>query len=262
MNYNNNLANDIWFNQPNKDVDYMRCLFEATSNAERALAICDGLKVGDFSLKKELISLLNSNVEPNVLNLCVRLFASVATHEDFQNVDNLRFLSTAKLESLETFVTTSTDAMTLQVIPFLISLLNDDRCNETLKVSIYDALDCYLNLYDTLGDECNISMVEDFCASEIKTIDPTKYYYERELAFPGNLVKKLIQRAIISLRNRESLKSHVIPSLLSIWSGKRCPVDYNTIITDEKYNNLMRWVDELSHMKWERGKKYFYGIEV
>ena len=37
-----------------------------------------------------------------------------------------------------------------------------------------------------------------------------------------------------SLRDRTTYNVVTIPSVLSIWSGIKCPIQYDTIITNEK----------------------------
>lgn len=50
----------------------------------------------------------------------------------------------------------------------------------------------------------------------------------------------------LSLREKTPFDVVTIPSILSIWSGIKCPVQYGTIITDEKYRELMSHIDSLT----------------
>jgi hypothetical protein len=50
-----------------------------------------------------------------------------------------------------------------------------------------------------------------------------------------------------------------IPILLSVWSGKRCPVQYETLMDEEIFQQLTDYIGTLSKRSWERGRKYFYG---
>ena len=55
------------------------------------------------------------------------------------------------------------------------------------------------------------------------------------------------------------LGKDLIPTLLSIWSGIKCPVEYNTVVNEEKFKQLLSYVEGLSEMDWRSGGKYFYG---
>lgn len=54
----------------------------------------------------------------------------------------------------------------------------------------------------------------------------------------------------------------IIPSLLSIWSGVKCPVEYDTVINDNKLKETISYIDKLSKMDWQTGVKYFYANPV
>ncbi len=51
---------------------------------------------------------------------------------------------------------------------------------------------------------------------------------------------------MIAANNEEQLKMELIPSLLSIWTGKRVPADYNTIISASNYKDFIDCINELS----------------
>ena len=63
---------------------------------------------------------------------------------------------------------------------------------------------------------------------------------------------------MISLRDKKTFDMVTIPSILSIWSGVKCHVQYGAIITDEKYRGLMLYIDSLTKKEWKIGEKYFY----
>ncbi|MRS08065.1 hypothetical protein EKV65_11085 [Bacillus anthracis] len=54
----------------------------------------------------------------------------------------------------------------------------------------------------------------------------------------------------------------LIPSLLSIWTGKRVPADYNTIISASNYKDFIDCINERESENWEKGQKYFYGYKL
>lgn len=60
-----------------------------------------------------------------------------------------------------------------------------------------------------------------------------------------------------SLRDRTTYNVVTIPSVLSIWSGIKCPIQYDTIITNEKHRELMSYIDVLTKKEWKIGKSIF-----
>lgn len=80
-----NLMNDIWYGPKRNpgEIDKLReLLTKISTEKDCILLINELLKVGDFSVKELLVQLLNSSKEDNVLNLSIRLFCSIATHDD------------------------------------------------------------------------------------------------------------------------------------------------------------------------------------
>ncbi|MCM3539112.1 Imm47 family immunity protein [Priestia endophytica] len=55
------------------------------------------------------------------------------------------------------------------------------------------------------------------------------------------------------------VKMESIPILLSVWSGKKCPVQYETLMDEEVFQQLTDYIGTLSKRSWERGREYFYG---
>ena len=264
MNYNNNLANDIWFGEVNKNANSYSIrskIAQSSSCAEKVLAVAEGLKLGDFSFKKDLVSLLHTSREDNVINLCIRLFASTATHNDLVDDNNLAFLATANQTAIEAFVTSATDFMSIFVISYLLAILEEWDDTE-IGVSIRDQLDEYLDMYAALGEACRLDEIGAFCVEKIPQYDKSTYYSKGNAAFPGDLTKTLSGRAFQALQSGDCLKMSIIPERLSIWSGNRCPASYNTVVTQRVYKQILQYIDELSRQKWLRGKKYFYGHEV
>ncbi|MBG9814555.1 hypothetical protein ABD68_24275 [Bacillus endophyticus] len=93
----------------------------------------------------------------------------------------------------------------------------------------------------------------------MNTLLPTFYYYNGEPIFPGNLTKSLVQRAFTAREQNTPVKMERIPILLSVWSGKKCPVQYEILVDEEVFQQLTDYINTLSERSWERGRKYFYG---
>jgi hypothetical protein len=93
-------------------------------------------------------------------------------------------------------------------------------------------------------------------------LTPGSYYYGGVPTHPGNLCKSLIETVALSRHNNSEFLLASIPTLLSVWSGKRCPVYYGDSINDLKMNDVFDYVSDLSKMQWEYGAKYFYGEKI
>ncbi|MFI8709446.1 Imm47 family immunity protein [Bacillus sp. NPDC077411] len=254
-----NMVKDIWYGEiPNDTIQTLKSqLKNATTEEECFRLINELLKLGDFSVKELLVQLMNSTQNEVILNLCISLFCSIATHDDLLDTSKLKFLSNASEDSVHTFVASAGDTLSYNVIPYLLALL--EEWEETfIEKAIRNTLTLMLGVSD---DYYELSMEEfrEIYSESIKNNDITKYYYHNNLSFPGNLVKELIPRVMISLREKNTFNVITIPSILSIWSGIKCPVQYGIVIDDQKYREWMSYIDALTKREWKVGEKYFYG---
>ena len=104
------------------------------------LLIAELLKKGDFSVKNLLIDLMNTTKDDAVLNLCIRLFCSVCTHEDLENPQNLNFLANVSELGALTFASSAINSLSYEVIPYLLALWEDWEDTD-VAVAIRDSLD-------------------------------------------------------------------------------------------------------------------------
>ncbi|WP_245700273.1 Imm47 family immunity protein [Paenibacillus glacialis] len=74
-----------------------------TTEKQCILLINDLLKLGGFTAKSLLIQLLNTATDENVMNLSIRLFCSVASHQDLLNNENLLFFPNVSEDNADTF---------------------------------------------------------------------------------------------------------------------------------------------------------------
>lgn len=91
------MVKDIWYGDiPNDKIENLKSkLKDVTTEKECFLLINELLKLGNFSVKGLLIQLMNSTQDEVILNLCTRLFCSIATHDDLLDTNKLKFLSNA-----------------------------------------------------------------------------------------------------------------------------------------------------------------------
>lgn len=255
----------IWYGKVNQmSLDELKgSLLSVQEERERILLIVEIMKKGDFSVKNLLVDLMNQTKDKTVLNLCIRLFCSVCTHDDLQNIGNLRFLDSASSFGAFTFVVGATATMSYQVIPYLLALWGQwDGFDSNLEIAIKDALDIFLNYRSTLSENATLDDVGNLYLDKIKTIDSDCYYYKVSPAFPGLLTQEIMTALYIAAQKREKYNLYVQFSLLSIFTGEKIPVDTDAVISRNELDLMIGYIDRLAEKNWIEGMKYFYGHPV
>lgn len=258
------LASGIWYG-PILDKQTIAKLKEGlvsiTTERECILSVMEILKSGDFSVKSILIGLMNSTEDEEVLNLCIRLFCSIATNEDLLNNENMAFLSKSSDTGVNTFAACAPTTLSYHVVPYLLVLLEEWE-DIYVEQTIRDSLDSILNYTSEISEQASIDEIGEIYLDKMKKLDKGKYYYKQDAVFPGNQAKQLISQAFSALKQSDDLKMSIIPSLLSIWSGEKCPVSYNTRMNQSELEAVTKYVTILSEKEWVVGNKYFYGHRV
>jgi Immunity protein 47 len=256
-----NLMNSVWFGEvPTlSQFEIKENILKSNTETEVLLNLIELYKTGDFTQKPLLIQLMNQTKDEAVLNLCIRVFLAVATHDDIKDSNNLRFLSKSSEETIDTFASAAITSLSLDIVPYLLALFEEwDEISETVLI-IKDSIDFFLNFEEQIDNEVTVEQLGDLYFKYCEENDTKSYYFEQKLAFPGNLAKKLIQRVMVAVNNKEPLRLELIPSLLSVWTGEKVPGEFNTIINESNYKDFIEYVDRLSKKNWNKGQKYFYG---
>lgn len=259
-----NLMNSIWFGEKStlSQSEIKENILKAVTESEVLFNLIELYKIGDFTQKPLLIQLMNQTKDEDVLNLCIRVFLAVATHDDLRDSNNLRFLSEGTEETINTFASAAVTSLSLDVIPYLLALLEEwDEISDTVII-IKDSIDFFLNFEEEIGEEATVDEIGDFYFKYCDKNNTESYYFQQNLAFPGDLAKRLIQRVMIAANNEEPLRLELIPSLLSISTGEKVPGDYSTIISASNYKDFIDYINGLSMKNWEKGQKYFYGYKL
>lgn len=258
------LLQSIWYGerQTDGDIDELKQSLNATrAERERILVMIELLKLGEFSIKDSLIHHLNKAQDEEVMNLSIKLFCSVASNNDLINSDNLLFITKLSEYNAATFSSYALFTLSYDVIPYLLVLL-EEWTGTNVELTIRNTLDIFLNYSDTLGYDAAVDEIGNFYLAFSENINRKDYYFFTEKVFPGKLTKVVIENSLVALREKSSVKINTISSLLSIWSGKKCPVQNHTIMTDDVFKKVLSYVDELSTMDWNIGRKYFYGHQI
>lgn len=254
----------IWYGSKKSEISVCNIkndLKKATCEKDLILLIVELLKAGDFSVKQYLLQLMNSTKDQTVLNLCIRVFCSIATHDDLIKSENLSFLSDATDFVANTFAASAPETLSYEVVPYLLAMLEDWE-DTYVEQTLRNSLDAILDYSDTISEDAHFEEIGHFYLKQVEPLDTRLYYYEQQPVHPGNLTKELVEHAFISLNRNTALNMFIIPSLLSIWSGEECPITYNTILDTEMMKKLQEYIHTLSKLHWVTGKKYFYSTEI
>lgn len=259
-----NFMNSIWFGEKTtlSQAEIKEHLLKNHTERDILFDLIELYKIGDFTQKPLLIQLMNQTKDEAVLNLCIRVFFAIATHDDLRDSNNLQFLSKGTEETIDTFASAAITSLSLEVVPYLLALLEDWNEIDDTAIIIKDSLDFFLDYEAKIGEEATAEEIGDYYVEYCNENDPESYYFQQNLAFPGDLAKKLVQRAMIAAHNEEPLKMELIPSLLSILTGEKVPGDCRTIMNASHYKKMMEYINNLSIKNWEKGQKYFYGYKL
>ncbi|WGV61400.1 Imm47 family immunity protein [Brevibacillus brevis] len=261
MEQSTSISNNIWFGQPSSSSPstIKENLLRATTEHEALFHLIELFKLGDFTQKRLLFQLMNYTNDEALLNLCIRVFCSISTHEDLRDSNHLLFLGEGNKAAVDTFASEAITTLSLEVIPYLMALLEEWDSIRDTSVMIRDSIDCFINFKEHLGDNATVDEIGEYYKDFMEDCDAGQYYYHQNLSFLGDLTKILMQRVFIAANHEQMLRMELIPSLLSTWSGEKVPGDYHTVITNENYKDYVSYVKGLANKKWEKGQKYFYG---
>lgn len=251
------LIKEIWFGEREES------LYDASNSIEqnKLLDYLKEFKQGDFSRKLQFIDFFTQSSDSKVYNLGIRIFLSIANHEDFSYIQE--FLVECNEEEIRIFLAFVEESLSYQSIPYLLALM--DEWEET---DVGEKVAQVINdmIYDNDDDvECGINSVvevENKFIEFSQKKDLNRYYYSGEEFFVGDLTKTLISDAFICKSNNKPFYYSQISSILSNSTGILCPISTRTVIDDKKINELMDYVKKLADLKLERGCKYFYGVKI
>lgn len=255
--------NSIWYGErPLYSIPGVKeKILKADNEKDILFHLIDLFKLGDFTQKPLLFQLVNRTKDKSVLNLCIRIFCSVCTHDDLLDPTNLRFLEGANDDVIRTFGSAAVTSLSAEIVPYLLVLLEEWDEIDEISIILRDAIDIYTNFEEELGEDASLEDIGRYYLEYRDECDTRMYYYHRNLVFPGDLAKELIERDFIATDTNQALELELIPSLLSIWSGEKAPGDYYTILNENNYKSFITYVENLSKKEWKSGMKYFYGYE-
>lgn len=223
--------------------------------ASTLLAICAHLKAGDFSAKPSLEAFILACTDNAIKQQAIRLYCYIAKHEDIAFLGNL--LARYDHDEVETIAIYAPHTLSPQIVPYLFALLEDYE-DTSIEEDILSSINrIYPFQYE--GGKLDISALSERFSQFVNNISLEKYYYERQEAFAGNQPKNLIEAAALARQQGTPFPLTDVPTLLSIWSGEKCPIFYGDTVSSPDFEAVMGFVKHIASMQWVRGAKYFYG---
>lgn len=261
MDYIEELIEDIWFGEKDDSLTEEINKYKISNQTERIklLNLIKDFKKGDFSNKEELFTLLNTSSDKDLLNVAIRLFLAICNNDDFSEIND--FLCNADEESISVFIAFAEESLSYSIVPSLLGLLSiweDTNIEADICQTIGSIIGYEKAIYEICSEEELGQAFIEFC----KDKDLTKYYFNNRLAFIGDWTKELIEITMNARYNVCELEEYTLPSLLSKFSGIKCPVEYYTKIDDSASKETIEYVKKISKMNWEKGHKYFYSNKI
>lgn len=251
-----NYCNGIWFGPgpgASRTEELLQTHSRAATEIERAEASIELCKLGKFHGKKDILDAMRIAPVKHRSGLC-RIYCSVATHDEI--ADLVDVINEDDEEDVDVFATFSYLTLSLRAIPHLLSLAEIWE-GTRLEEGLIDACRVLYPLYT--DQDSRLAEVAPFYRNLMDKVDTKDYFYWGMPAFPGDLTKELIQGAAQAKLEMRELRMSMIPTLLSVWSGVECPIDFSTRIDHDQIGSTLEYVKVIASMKWLKGSKYFYG---
>ena len=224
----------------------------------RLTALCEALKVGDFSVRPALESFIFACSDATLKRQAIRLYCFTARHGDVEFIG--RVAQRFDHDEVVTIVVTAPDTLSPEIIPYLFALLEQYQ-DTPVERDILSSINM-LFPFGYEGQDIGLPELADRFNGFAKALVPGQYYYGGAPVFAGVLTKTLIEAAANARHRGVKFPLTHVPTLLSVWSGERCPVYYGQPVDDLAFKDTMAYVGRIAALGWERGVKYFYGRPV
>lgn len=222
------------------------------------LRLCDKLKSGDFSARSELEYFIGTCPNSSLRRQAIRLFCFVARHQDIPFLG--RLLEKSEHEEILTVVVTAPCTLSPEIVPYLLVLL-ERYVGTSLQEDILSSINTLFPFGYGDGEEDLPKLSVRFSAFA-SSLEPGGYYHEGLPSHPGRLTKKLVESAADSRHRKVKFPLANIPTLLSVWSGEKCPVSYGQFVDEAAFQSVLDYVGRIASLSWNKGGKYFYREHV
>lgn len=247
-----NVFNDVWFG---KIGEYNSAEYSDLA-VKKLLIILAEFQQGNFAQISELPRISQSSSNNDIRKFALRLFLSAASHNDLMMLSDM--IDETSENDVSDFCYFSESSLSLQTLPYLLAILETWEGTNVGKM-VCQTIGYIIDFLPAQDGECSLDEVASECKMFLNTHDQEKYYYAGNEFFVGNLTKQLVNEAMMCKAQGKLYYSDQVPSILSIVTGIKCPVQPGIQITDVVIERIMRYIKVLSARKWMSGCKYFYG---
>jgi hypothetical protein len=169
-------------------------------------------------------------------------------------------LEGAGYDDILTIIVSAPYTLSPQIIPHLLALLEQFE-GEEFEQDILSSINMLFPLGYRGGAVSLPDIVGRFAELALSS-EPSHYYHGGKPAHPGTLTKELIEAAALARRDNQAFPLAIGPTLLSVWSGERCPVFYGQVADNASFEEVLLYVQKIASVSWESGSKYFYRQKV
>lgn len=249
------IFDDIWFGKINKFevAEYSNC------EMKQLVDVLSDFQHGNFDRISELPKISQMTSNDDVRRDTLRLFLSAANHDDFPLLIDM--LDESSENDVVDFCYFAESSLSLQTIPYLLALFEVWEGTD-IGEQVCQTVGYIINYMPAQDGDCSMEELETVCTQFLKEHDPNEYYYAGKKFFVGDLTKDLINEMMLCKSGAKPYFSNQLPSILSVVTGIKCPIQYGVEISDMVAEKVMRYVKVLSTKKWIPGCKYFYGNPI
>ncbi|MEL6897373.1 MAG: hypothetical protein AAFP90_14820 [Planctomycetota bacterium] len=233
-------------------------LADASGEIGELQQILTRLKNGSFEAVSDLVPFTRS-ASFDVRQYAQQLLAHVCTNEqviEFQS----SIESVEEIDEACRLAIRLGESLSINGVDLLLNLREDFQDGK-VNDFVFTGLRVLLPLQSS-DCELDDDELRQACSSLMSTLPRDEYFYRGEPVAIGEICKELITLCLVANREKKSLVAFRQPQILSNFSGIICPVEHGQNVDDAAMNKVFDYVEVLSKMAWEVGKKYFYQQSV
>lgn len=243
------LLQSVWFGETGELL-----INEPNEEEKKMIIYIEMFKSGDFGSKREFVKFFTNSTNYATYAVGMRVFLAVCKHKDLELICD--FVKVCDEQKLRVFLAFVQEALSYQVIPFLIELLDIWEETDVEKTIIRTI--CEMLRFDCTGDEYDVIRIRKEYDDFSKKNDINKYYYKGELFHIGILTRKILRISMDCKVKNKKYYAMELSTLLSNCTGRRCPVENGMHVDATSMSEITKYICRMVDLDHEKGKKYFY----
>lgn len=209
---------------------------------------------GDFSEKGDLFKYINCN-DKDICKFTAVLACLVGTNSEIDEI--LDYVEKWEDKEIHYFIVHSVYFLSSSIGEFLVKM--HEEWEETyVESAIENAMSYYLGI----EIEENMEECEEYYEDIKESYISNRYYYNGELVDYHYLTAYVLEQARYSYYQNREIGAYTEIVLLSVASGKLCPINSHAVIDKSSMVNLGQYLDEINKMNLLSGVKYFWGHQI